>query len=1137
MAKLNIRRTRDALQQFDFSTVFIEELGWLWPNNQQSLPVTVDDTVYQCQPLAQLGGVMVFEVIGQRFPNIDTRAKIHRAISDYCLENLLIFVDQRPKPTTSLWYWVNQERSQSPQPRQHYYGKGQPGDLFLTKIAGLFVDISELDELDGDLSVVAATKKLKEALDVEKVTKQFYQDFQTQQIRFVQLIQGIQNERQCQWYASVLLNRLMFIWFLQKKGFLDNGDLNYLPNQLVQSQRQGMDRFYSVFLKALFFEGFAKPAAQRDSKTNALLGEICYLNGGLFLPHRLEQRAPIRIPDDAFSQLFELFARYSWNLNDTPGGQDDEINPDVLGYIFEKYINQKQLGAYYTRPEITEYLSEQTIYRLILNKVNHAGISGVLPARHFDDMSELLIKLDAPLCQELVEKILPQLTLLDPACGSGAFLVAMMKTLINIYSAVIGRINMLSNKRLKRWLKQIETEHANLSYFIKKQIIVDNLFGVDIMEEATEIAKLRLFLALVASATEVKELEPLPNIDFNILTGHSLLGLRQVDASSFDKRQSDLFRQTYSQILAEKNAMIRAYRDASDYADDLQRLRDEILLKKQQAKPVLDEIFLDEFNALKISFEQATWNDKTNKAGKPIKRALKLTDFAELPLFHWGYEFDEVLHQKGGFDAIVTNPPWDVFKPQAKEFFNDYSSVVSKNKMTIKAFEKERAKLLQKPQILEAWLAYQSRFPHLSKYFRLSQQYVHQMAVVNGKKTGSDINLYKLFVEQCYHLLRTDGHCGIVIPSGIYTDLGATGLRQLLFNQTQITGLFGFENRRNIFEGVHRSFKFVVLSFQKGGNTTQFPAAFMRQQVNELTQFPEKGALWLNTDLIRRLSPDSESVMEFKSAKDIQIAEKMLSFPLLGEKITGVWNLSLTTEFHMTNDSHLFYTEPANRRLPLYEGKMIHQFEHQLAPARYWVDEQQGRAALLGKQPDNGQRLDYQTYRLGFRDVARNTDVRTMIATILPPLKFAGNTIIHSTHPTDGMELLAIAALLNSFVNDALIRQKVTAHCNMFYVYQLPIPRITKNDAAFKPIVRRAARLICTTPEFDELAKTAGIGSYKKAVTAPAKRAKLRAELDGLIAHLYGLTLDEFEYLLNHSFPLVSEEVKKMAVQEFRRQR
>jgi hypothetical protein len=241
------------VQQFDFSTVFIEELGWLLPNSQQSLLVMVDENVYQCQPLAQLGGVMVFEVIGQPLPNINTRAAIHRTISEYYFENLLIFVDQRPNPTKSLWYWVNQVLGKSPQPCQHYDGKGQPGDLFLTKLASLFVDISELDELDGDLSVVAAIGKLKEALDAEKVTKQFYQDFQIQQIRFVQLIQGIQNERQCQWYASVLLNRLMFIWFLQKKGFLDNGDLNYLPNQLVQSQRQGMDRFYSVFFKSVVF--------------------------------------------------------------------------------------------------------------------------------------------------------------------------------------------------------------------------------------------------------------------------------------------------------------------------------------------------------------------------------------------------------------------------------------------------------------------------------------------------------------------------------------------------------------------------------------------------------------------------------------------------------------------------------------------------------------------------------------------------------------------------------------------------------------------------------------------------------------------------------------------------------------------
>ena len=121
----------------------------------------------------------------------------------------------------------------------------------------------------------------------------------------------------------------------------------------------------------LFFEGFAKPKEKRSAEARRELGEIRYLNGGLFLPHKVEQQNPkLDVPDRAFENLFELFERYSWNLDDTPGGKDDEINPDVLGYIFEKYINQKAFGAYYTRTEITEYLCERTIHQLILDAVN-----------------------------------------------------------------------------------------------------------------------------------------------------------------------------------------------------------------------------------------------------------------------------------------------------------------------------------------------------------------------------------------------------------------------------------------------------------------------------------------------------------------------------------------------------------------------------------------------------------------------------------------------------------------------------------------------------------------------------------------------------------------------------------------------
>jgi hypothetical protein len=1135
MAKLNLSQTRDAIQAFDFKSLFINELGWNNPHQIQSHCVSVNDTDYQAKPIATLGGVVVFEICASNFPTAQYRADIHQQISALHHENRLIFVDKRPTPTKSLWYWLKSSPSKTPPPREHYYFQGQPGDLFLSKLSALFVDMAELEDSGGDLSVIQVSQKLKEALDVETVTKKFYRDFQAQHLVFLELITGIDDERDRRWYASVLLNRLMFILFLQKKGFLDQGNMNYLADKLAQSQQQGADRFYRHFLAKLFFDGFAKPKAQRSAATNALLGDIRYLNGGLFLPHPLESRYQIQIPDQAFGNLFELFARYSWNLNDTPGGADNEINPDVLGYIFEKYINQKQFGAYYTRTEITDYLCEQTLHQLILQKINHPEIPGSLPARHFDTVPELLVSLDANLCHELLHKVLPKLSLLDPACGSGAFLIAMMKTLVNIYWAIIGRIAFLPDRALKKWLKEQETQHANLSYFIKKQIITNNLFGVDIMAEATEIARLRLFLALVASAETVDELEPLPNIDFNILAGNSLLGLMQVEAQAFEKRQADLFRKSYQQILADKNAMIRAYRDATSYAEDLQKLRDEIDVHKRQAKTVLDEILLDEFNRLKIKFEQASWDANKNKAGKPIKRPLQLTDFADLHLFHWGYEFDEVLNKKGGFDAIMTNPPWEVFKPQAKEFFNDYSNLVTKNKMTIKAFEKEKAKLLRDSEILEAWLAYQSRFPHLSKYFRLSLQYPHQIAVVNGKKTGSDINLYKLFLEQCFNLLRTDGQCGIVIPSGIYTDLGATGLRHLLFNETQMTGLFGFENRQKIFEGVDSRFKFVVLSFEKGGKTTEFPAAFMRHDVNELAQFPKSGALRLKTELIYRLSPDSHSVMEFKNERDVSIAEKMLQFPLLGEKIDGVWNFALTREFDMTNDSHLFHTEPAKGRLPLFTGKMFHQFSLTKEHSGYWINEKDGRAALLGKKDDVGQKLDYQGYRWLHRRIARNTDSRTMITTITPKKIFTevnSTTIKVLETGITNLQMLFLCAISNSFVFDWFIRQKITTTLNMFYIYQLPVPRLTEADSAFAPIVTRAAKLICTTPEFDELAKAVGLGSYKNGVTHPDKRAQLRAELDGMIAHLYGLTYDEFKHILS-AFPLVKDEVKEKALMAY----
>jgi len=618
---------------------------------------------------------------------------------------------------------------------------------------------------------------------------------------------------------------------------------------------------------------------------------------------------------------------------------------------------------------------------------------------------------------------------LDPACGSGAFLVAAMKTMIAVYSAVIGRIKFLTDQKLTDWLKQVEDERPSLNYFIKKRVITDNLYGVDIMPEAVEIAKLRLFLALVSSAQAVEDLEPLPNVDFNIMAGNSLIGLLRVDETKFDSikesatarrqrklreswggeqpTQVNLLEPTYmqqsllqpdkvsryQQILREKNESIRKYKahsflkhDAASEGTD-QETRIEIIRRhieqvNAESQKKLDQLLLEEFQELKIKYEQAQLGPG-GKKGKPVKRAVEIIDIERLQPFHWAYHFDEMLNERGGFDAIIANPPWEIFKPQAKEFFAQHSELVTKNNMDIKSFQKEQKKLLKDAEVAEAWLEYQSQFPHVSKYFRSAQQFINQISIVNGRKAGSDTNLYKLFLEQCFNLLHKRGRCGIIIPTGFYTDLGTKQLREMIFSETCLDKLLSFSNERFIFEGVDHRFKFCLLTFEKGSTTESFETCFRidpREAIraSELESFfaNRSARLPISVELVRRLTPDSLSVMEFKSERDIEIAEKMSQFPLLGEEIEGKWNLKLTAEFHMTNDSHLFKQEQGEGRLPLYEGKMIHQFTHQYAEPRYWVDESKRRAAILKKKDDAGQKLDYQSCRLSFRDIASSTNER-----------------------------------------------------------------------------------------------------------------------------------------------------------------
>jgi hypothetical protein len=1173
MKSIDFHRVKDQLQAFDFRRIFVDELGWSNPSRAlRTATFTAAGVELERRPIAELAGFVVFEIATAdgEVPDAKLRQAAHKVIGGHHHEHVLVFVDKMRQ--RSVWSWVHRKDGRE-YPRTHVYFSWQPGDLFIGKLGALMFDLGDFDE-EGNVPIVEVARRVRTALDVETVTKRFFAAFEHQHVEFLALVEGIADERQRRWYVSVLLNRLMFIYFLQKKGFVDGRNFNYLQERLEWSkQNLGDDRYYPDFLKLLFFEGFAKPEEKRVPEARARLGKVRYLNGGLFLRHRIELDNPgIHIPDRAFEGLFALFQRYTWYLDDTPGGDDSAINPDVLGYIFEKYINQKSFGAYYTRPEITDWLCEQTIHRLVLQRVKPTESTD--ERARSEDLSELLLRLTPATCRDLLDRVLPGLSVLDPACGSGAFLVTAMKALLGIYTAVVGAAKTSNDAALKALIDAWEREHKSLGYFLKKRIITGNLYGVDLMEEATEIARLRLFLSLVSSASREEELEPLPNIDFNIMPGNSLVGLLHVEDAKFNRHsQGDLFAKSYRDLVDEKNRMVAKFRDTDDFDPGLTRLRERIEETETSARVRLNELLREDFKALGIGFEEMTWDSSTNDVGKPKKRTLRADDIQALEPFHWDYEMDEVLRARGGFDVILTNPPWDVYEAEDRHFIAERMDIGLMRNLPPEQFHAKRAEFLASKKNRKAYLEYLSEFPLSSAWFRNADEYEHQRASVDGKRAGGKLNLYKLFVERCYRLLRHGGHFGLVLPSGIYNDVGAKALRQLLFERCKVQQLFGFSNERYLFEGVHHSFKICLLVGQKGGKTREFEAAFRinpreaigAKNIATFLRDPDQHVT-LTPELIAQTSPDSLSITEFHDDVDIALCKKLLTCRPFGDDSSEGWNVQLAQgDINLTSNRELYKPLQKAKWRPLYVGKMIHQFDVEFRPPDNWVDwkkaepifrvarERRAREAInaagaaMSEDRASSLSLDCSAYRLAYRDVARNTDERSMICAVLPPDVIAGHTLVlhrpwrdivvrgrpREVPSLTAHELLFLVAVFNSFVADWFLRQRISAHVSMFFVYQLPVPRLTATDPKLVSVASRAARLVCVTPQFDALAKAAGIGDHKNGVTDPEQRAQLRAEIDGLVAHLYGLTEQEFQHVLR-TFPVVPEPVRVAAYNTFR---
>ena len=762
---MNKRLFNQYISESNFRELFIREMGWNNPKGQTGFDVTTEETTYELTQIAERSGFQALTCQVQEIPSSSLCKKIDSRLRRFANDYICIF--HIPNTQHHLWV-VPVKKVEKRDLVLVEYTSADKADFLYDKIERISFD------LDERTTIMDVKDRIHEGfiINSEKITKDFYTGFRKEHTNFAKYISGIDDEitdlkknRNKQWYSSVMLNRLMFCYFIQKKGFLDL-NINYLKDKLSWVKREkGEDRFfdsfYRGFLVSLFHDGLNSPRHQQDFVQK--YGRIPYLNGGMFGIHELEDKYPkLDIADEAFESLFAFFDQWHWHLDDRLTASGKDINPDVLGYIFEQYINDRaQMGAYYTKEDITEYIGRNTIVPYLMDATKKTderpfkpngevwdylrksgdtyifdavkkgkgetipeeiaiGIDTTKPnllerRSHWNERTPEAFALPTEIWRETIERLqryktiktkiengeiteindfitynldirqfvqdllaqtddhlfvkhfyaqLQKVTILDPTCGSGAFLFAALNILEPLYEVCIERMQDWQEKNPNLFKDELEELYgryrSNIRYFIYKNIILRNLYGVDIMVEATEIAKLRLFLKMVA-VVDVNPrdpnlgLDPLPDIDFNIRCGNTLVGYATEKEMEEGVKYMDMFaRQEFEdKVYQEMDIVSRAY----DTFKKVQLEQDADLETFRQAKKQLKERLKDLNELLNQNFHKAT------SPGMDYNK----WESSHQP-FHWLAEYFDIINGNGGFDVVIGNPPYVEYK-KVKEFY------------------------------------------------------------------------------------------------------------------------------------------------------------------------------------------------------------------------------------------------------------------------------------------------------------------------------------------------------------------------------------------------------------------------------------------------------------------------------------
>src|SRR3989338_8584439 len=536
---------------------------------------------------------------------------------------------------------------------------------------------------DGNFSTL---EKIKDAFSVEKVTKEFYLEYRKLFDSLMEdlsknhtfLNEASKNYINTENFAKKLLGQIVFLYFIQKKGWIGvpagkkwgEGDKNFMGNIYKEAITKKAN-FYNDYLEKLFYNALNN--AHRDSADPSFSKDfgsrIPFLNGGLFEAEYDWKNSLMYLDNKIFQSIFDVFERYNFTVEEeSPDDKEIAVDPEMLGKVFENLLPEnlrKGKGTYYTPREIVYYMCRESLVNYLVS--NHSNITEenirnyIFYSESFENFKKKKGESFTPGQWKELDDLLANIKVCDPACGSGAFLVGMLNMLV----------------KLRIFLQTTPDSHLipqKKEYELKREIIQNCIYGVDIDPGAIEIAKLRLWLALVVDY-DLEDIEPLPNLDYRLMCGNSLLeefeGIKFYNGEK-ETQASLLVDQEKDKKIEALRKKVREYFSIHDDKEKLKKRKEINDIKDWLIGTALQKRYRDLASQKKEAESRANMLDEKSRkqylsgfskwlgSSSNIQKALESlhNPKKEKPFFIWKLEFIDVFEEKGGFDVMIANPPY-----------------------------------------------------------------------------------------------------------------------------------------------------------------------------------------------------------------------------------------------------------------------------------------------------------------------------------------------------------------------------------------------------------------------------------------------------------------------------------------------